>query len=93
MLGEEIIPTILTLNIYIGLYVPNTRTLTPLRLYKMFEVLHIVRINNSVGLWGIVNFHQLRDPFPYRLAGGIPLQEGVPNPLQSKVRTPHPYLH
>jgi hypothetical protein len=44
----------------------------------MFEVLLIVRINKSVGLRGMLNFRLLRDAFPYRLARGIPLKEGVP---------------
>jgi len=41
----------------------------------MFEV---VKINKSVGLQGIHNFPLLRDAFPYQLARGIPLKEGVP---------------
>jgi len=44
----------------------------------MFEVLLIVRINKSVGLWGNLYFPLLRDVVPYRLARGIPLKEGVP---------------
>jgi len=44
----------------------------------MFEVLLIVRITKSVGLLGILNFPLLRDVFPYRLARGITLKEGVP---------------
>jgi len=91
--AEDIIPTFSTSNIYIGLCLPKALTLIQLRLYEMFEVLLIVRINKSVGLRGIRNFHLLRDVFPYRLARGIPLKEGVPYPLQSKVRTPPPYLH
>jgi hypothetical protein len=51
----------------------------------MFEDLLIIRINNSVGLQGILNFHLLRDAFPYWLARGIPLQEGVSYPLQYKI--------
>jgi hypothetical protein len=43
----------------------------------MFEVFLIVRINKSVGLRGILNFPRLREVFPYRLARGIPLKEGV----------------
>jgi hypothetical protein len=43
----------------------------------MFEVLLIVRINKSEGLLGILNFPLLRDAFPYRLARGIPIKEGV----------------
>jgi hypothetical protein len=43
----------------------------------MFEVLLMVRINKSVGLLGILNFPLLRDAFLYRLARGIPLNQGV----------------
>ena len=89
---EDIIPTFLTSNIYIGLCLPEARTLTRLRSYEMFEVLLIVTINKSVGRQGILNFRLLRDVFPCLLARGIPLKEGVPYPLQSKVRTPPPYL-
>jgi hypothetical protein len=41
----------------------------------MFQDLLIIRIYNSVGLQGILNFHLLRDAFPDWLARGIPLQE------------------
>jgi hypothetical protein len=58
----------------------------------MFEVLLIFRINKSVGLQGILVFRLLRDAFPYRLAREIPLKEGVPYALQSKVRTPPTHL-
>jgi len=88
MHAEDIIATLLTLNIYIGICLPKALTLTRLRTYEMIEVLLIVRINKEVGLRGILNFRLLRDAFPYRLARGIPLKEGVPYPLQSKVRTP-----
>jgi hypothetical protein len=44
----------------------------------MFEVFQIVRIKKTVGLRRILNFPLLRDAFPYWLAGGIPLMEGVP---------------
>jgi hypothetical protein len=44
----------------------------------MLEVLLIVRINKSLGLWGFHNFPLLRDTFLYWLARGIPLKEGVP---------------
>jgi len=44
----------------------------------MFKVFLIIIINNSVGLRGDLNFPLLRDAFPYRLARGIPLKEGVP---------------
>jgi hypothetical protein len=47
----------------------------------MVEVLLIVRIKPSVGLRAILNFHLLRDAFPYWLARGISLKEGVPYPL------------
>jgi hypothetical protein len=93
MHAEDIISTLLTSNIYIGLCLPKILTLTQLWSYEIFEVLLIVRINKSVGLRGIMNFHLVRDAFPCRLARGIPLKEGVPYPLQSKVRTPPPHLH
>ena len=93
MHAEEIIPTILMSNIYIRLYLPKALTLTRLRSYAMFKVLRIVRINEHVGLQGILNFYLLRDPFPDWLARGIPLKEGVLYSLQFKVRTPPPYLH
>jgi len=92
MSTEEIIPTFLTSNIYIGLCLSKAHTLIPLRSYEMFDVLLIVRINKSRGLWGILNFRLLRDTFLYRLAGGIPLQAGIPYHLQSKVRTPPRHL-
>jgi len=44
----------------------------------MFEVLIMVIINIIVGLQGILDFSLLRDAFPYRLARGIPLKQGVP---------------
>ena len=78
MYAEDIIPTFLTSNIYIGIWLPKALTLSRLRSYEMFEVLLIVRINKSLGLQGIVNFRLLRDAFPYRLARGIALKEGVP---------------
>jgi len=92
MHAQAIIPTFVTSNIYIGLCIPKALTLTRLRSYEMFKVLLIVKINKTVGLRGIVNFRLLRDAFPYQLARGIPLKEGVPYPLQSKVRTPPPHL-
>jgi len=92
MHAEDIIPTFLTSNIYIGLCLPKALTLTRLRSYEMFEVLLIVRINKSVGLRGILNFHLLRKVFQCRLARGISLKEGVLYLLQSKVRTPPPHL-
>ena len=92
MHGEDIILTFLTLNMYIGLCLPTAHNLTQLRSYEIFEVLLIVRINKSMGLRGILNVHLRRDVFPYRLARGIPLKEGVPYPLQSTVGTPPPYL-
>jgi hypothetical protein len=92
MHAEDIIPTFLKSNIYIGICLPKDLTLTQLRSYKMFEVLNIVRINKSVGLRGILTFRLLRDALPYRLARGIPLKAGISYPFQSKVRTPHPHL-
>jgi len=44
----------------------------------MFEPLLIVRNNKSVGRWGILNFPLVKDAFPYWLARGILLKEGVP---------------
>jgi len=41
-------------------------------------MLEVFKINNSVGLWGILNFALLRDAFPYWLARAIPLKERVP---------------
>jgi hypothetical protein len=64
MHAQAIIPTFLTSNIYIGLYIPKALTLTRLQLYKMFEVLLNVVLNKRVGLRGILNFRQLRDVFP-----------------------------
>ena len=78
MHAEDIIPTFLTSNIYIGLCLPKGLTLTLLRSYEMFEVMLIVGINKSVGLRAIPNFHLPRDMFPYRLAREIPLKECVP---------------
>jgi len=78
MQAEKIAPAFLTLNIYIGLRVPKVLTLTCLRSYEMFEGLLIVRISKCVGLLGILHFPLRRDAFPYWLAGGIPLKEGVP---------------
>jgi hypothetical protein len=75
--AEEIIPTFSRSNIYIGQWLPKALTLTRLRSLEMFEVLLIVRINKSMGLWGILNFRLRRDAFPYRLARCIPLKEGV----------------
>jgi hypothetical protein len=50
MHAQAIIRTLLTWNINIGLCLPKALTLTRLQSYDMFEVLLIVRINNSVGL-------------------------------------------
>jgi len=88
MHAKKIIPRFLTSNIYIGLCLPKALTLTHLWSYKMFEVLLTVRINTSVGLQEILNFPLLSDAFPYQLARGIPLKEGVLYLLQYKVRTP-----
>jgi hypothetical protein len=90
--ADDIIPTFLTSNIYIGIYLAKALTLTPLWSYEMLEVLPIVSNNKSVGLRGIVNFRLLTDSLPSRLARGIPLKEGVLYPLQSKVRSPPPHL-
>jgi hypothetical protein len=92
MYVEDIILTFLTSIIYIGICLPNALTLTRLQPYEMFDALVIVRINKCVGLKENLNFRILRDAFPYRLARGIPLKEGVPYTLQSKVRNPPPHL-
>jgi hypothetical protein len=78
MHAEDIIPIFLTWIIYIGMFLPKALTLTRLRSYEMFQVLLIVRINKSTGLQGNLHFRLLRDAFPYRMAKGIPLKEGVP---------------
>jgi hypothetical protein len=92
MHAEDIIPTFLTLNIYIGQCLPEALTITLLLLNEMFEVIRIVRISHSVGLLGIPKLHLISDTFPCWLARGIPLMERGPYPLQSKVRTTPPYL-
>ena len=92
MYAEDIIPTFLTSNIYFGICLPTPLTLTRLQSYEMLEVLLIFRINKCVGLQGIKNFCLLRDAFRYWPARVIPLKEGVPYPLQYKVRTPPPHL-
>jgi len=89
MHAEDSIPPFFKSNMHIGWCLPTALTLSGLRSYEMFEV---VEINKSVGLRGILNFPLLRDAFPYRLGRGIALKEGVPYPLQSKVRTPPPHL-
>jgi len=78
MQAQVVIPTFFTSNIYIGLCIPEALTLTPLRSYKIFQVLLIVRTTTRVGLRGILNFHLLRDAYPYRLARRMPIMQGVP---------------
>ena len=56
---DEIIPTFLMWNIYIGLGLLKALTLTRLRSYEMFKGLLIVRMNKSMGLRGILNFRLL----------------------------------
>jgi hypothetical protein len=92
MHAEDIIPTFLKSNIYIRIGLPKALTLTQLWSYEMFKVLPIVNIKIRVSLRGILNFHLLRDAFPYRLVIGITLKEGVSYALQSKVKTPPPHL-
>jgi hypothetical protein len=82
MHAENIIPTVLTSNIYMGICVPKALTLTQLLSYEMFKVLLIIRITKRVGLRGILNFRRLREAIPYRLVRGIPLKEGIPYDLQ-----------
>jgi len=90
--SEDIIPTFLKSNIYIGIFLPKALSLIQLRSYEMFEILLIVSINKGVGHRWSLNFLLPRNAFLYRLPRGIPLKEGVPYPLQSKVRTPPPHL-
>jgi len=78
MHAQPIIPTFLTSNIYIGLWLPIALTLILLQSYKMFDILQILITSKSMGLWGILNFQLLRHPFPYQLARRIPVKEGVP---------------
>jgi len=78
MHAEEMIPTVVAWNIHIGKCLPKALTLSRLQSYEVFVVLLIVTINKSVGLRGILNILMLRDAFPYQLARGIPLEEGVP---------------
>jgi len=91
MHGEELIQTVLTSNIHIGWYLPKALTMSHLRSYEMFEFLLLIRINKSLSLGRILNVPQPRDAFPYRLARGIPPNEGVLWPLQSQVRTELPH--
>jgi hypothetical protein len=76
--AEAMIPTLLTLNIYIGLCPPNSLSLIQLWSYEMFEILPIVRINKTVSLWEIRIFCLQKDTFRYWLATGIPLNEAAP---------------
>jgi len=89
--AEDMVPTILTLIIYIGICLPTALTLTRLWLYEMFEVLRFISMN-SMGLWGLLSFCVLKDAFPYPLGRWIPFKEGVPYHLQSKIRTPPAHL-
>lgn len=47
---EEIFPTFVSLNIYIGLRLPEALTVRQLSLYNIFEELLIIRINTCGGL-------------------------------------------
>jgi hypothetical protein len=75
---DDIIPTFPTSNIFLGLRLPKSLTPTDLWSYKMFEVMLIVRINNSMADRRILNFPMLRDTVAYHLARGILFKEGVP---------------
>jgi len=77
MHGEGMVLGFSTSNIYIGLCPLKAVTLNRLWSYEMFEVLLIISINKCVGLRGILHYPLLRDAFPYRLARGIALKEGV----------------
>jgi hypothetical protein len=90
--AEDIIPTFSTSHISSGICVPKALTLRQLQLYEMFDVLLIVRFNKRVGIGGIDNFWLLTDAFPYKMARGIPLNEGVLYPQKSNVRSPPPHL-
>jgi hypothetical protein len=90
--AEQIIPIFLTSNNNISQCLAIALTSTQLGLYEMFEVLQNVRINKYVGLRGILNSHLPREVLLYRLARGIPVKEGVPYLLQSRVRAPPSYL-
>jgi hypothetical protein len=57
--AQDEIPSFLTTNSYIGICFPKALTMTRLQSYEMFEVLLIVRINESVGLPGMPNFRLL----------------------------------
>ena len=92
MHAQVTITTFLTSNIYIRLCLHKSLSLTQLWSYEMFEVLLIVRINNSMGLWGILKFRLQMDMFPYWQAIAIPLKEGVWYHPQSKVQTPPPHF-
>jgi hypothetical protein len=61
MHAGEVIPTFLTSSLYIGQCLPTAPTVKQLRVQEMLEVLLIVRLNDSVGLWGILKFRHLRD--------------------------------
>jgi hypothetical protein len=78
MHAQAIIPTFLTSTIHIAQCLPKALALTRLQSYGMFKVLLIIRLNKRIHLGGILNDCLLRDVFPYRLARGIPLKEGVP---------------
>jgi len=77
MHADEIIPTVMTWNIYIGLCLSEAHARIRCQLYEMFKVKLLVSINKHTGLQGTLNFPLPRDSFWYRLARGIPLKEGV----------------
>jgi len=62
---QEVIPTFLTSNIYIGLYFPMARTLEWPRSYEMVKVLPIFRTIRGGGIRGNLNFRLLGDSFWY----------------------------
>jgi len=68
MQKEESFPTFSRSEIYGGLAVPQTFTVTRLLFYEMFKVWLIARINQSMGHQGIVNIPLRSDAFPYWLA-------------------------
>ena len=86
MYNKHNIPSFLTSNIYIGLWLTKAFTLTQLQSYELF------RNNKSVGVWGTLSFPLLRDAIPPQLVRGITPKEGVPQPIQSMVRCPPSHL-
>ena len=92
MHAEEYFPTLLTSNITIALCIAKAPTLPKLRSNQMFHVLTILEMNKSLCLQRILDFPLLTYEVQYRLVRGIAVKERVPQPVQSKFRTPPPHL-